>query len=84
MRKAIFIITGLQVLAVLAMAVMVILNPVDSDGNPATLMVPRIYAQVLVVTLMPAGILAYTERWQWAGLAFALMPLIPLALMLVA
>lgn len=82
MRKTIFIISALQVLLVIAIAVRTILYPVDIAGAGTAYVIPQVYGLMIVIAVVPAMILAYTDRWQWLGLAMSLLPLIPLAMML--
>ena len=82
MKKTVFIIGALQVLLAIAIAAKTILDPVDIAGAGTAYVIPQVYALMIAMALVPAALLAYTDRWQWLGVAVALSPLIPLGMML--
>jgi hypothetical protein len=84
MHKTVYIIGALQVLLAIAIGVKAILDPVDTTGTGTAYAIPQIYALLIAMTIVPAAILAYTDRWQWLGVVMSLVPLVPLAIMLSA
>jgi hypothetical protein len=84
MKKTVFIIGAMQVLLAIAIAVKAFLDPAVVAGEGTAYVIPQVYALLIAMTIVPAALLAYTDRWQWLGVVFALLPLIPLGMMLSA